>query len=206
MGDLRGIRFPPGVGAIYEESRREGFDLVSEPMTGCLLRTLVCSKPGGSFLELGTGTGAATAWILDGMDLRSSLVTVDNDQRLLSIARRHLGADPRVTFVPADGNVFLDEAPRASFDLVFADTWPGMYENLESALGLLKEGYQARYVSLRGEVVAEDGAIAGGHILPAGLLGREREIDELTELLGESVQIERCVCGELLLSSGGFDA
>jgi predicted O-methyltransferase YrrM len=128
------------VGTIYEESRNEGFDLVSEPMTGCLLRTLVCSKPGGSFLELGTGTGAATAWILDGMDLRSSLVTVENDQRLLSIARRHLGADPRVTFVPADGNVFLDEAPRASFDLVFADTWPGKYENLESALGLLKEG------------------------------------------------------------------
>lgn len=86
------------MGAIYEESRNEGFDLVSEPMTGCLLRTLVSSKPGGSFLELGTGTGAATAWILDGMDLRSSLVTVENDP------------------------------------------WPGKYDNLESALGLLKEG------------------------------------------------------------------
>jgi predicted O-methyltransferase YrrM len=109
-------------------------------MTGCLLRTLVSSKPGGSFLELGTGTGAATAWILDGMDSRSRLVTVENDERLLSIARRHLGADPRVTFVPADGNVFLREAPRGSFDLVFADTWPGKYENLESALRLLKDG------------------------------------------------------------------
>ncbi len=140
MEDLRGIRFPPGVAAIYEESRREGFDLVSEPMTGCLLRTLVASKPGGRFLELGTGTGAATAWILDGMDPRSSLVTVENDERLFSIARRHLGADRRATFVSADGNVFLREAARASFDLIFADTWPGKYENLESALSLLKEG------------------------------------------------------------------
>ena len=137
---MQGVRFPPGVAAIYEESRCEGFDLVSEPMTGCLLRTLVSSKPGGSFLELGTGTGAATAWILDGMDSRSSPVTVESDERLLSIARRHLGADPRVTFVAADGNVFLREVPRACFDLIFADTWPGKYESLESALGLLKQG------------------------------------------------------------------
>ena len=28
----------------------------------------------------------------------------------------------------------------------------------------------------------------------------------MAELLGESVQIERCVCGELLLRAGGFDA
>jgi predicted O-methyltransferase YrrM len=138
--DLQGIRFPPGAAAIYEESRGEGFDLVSEPMTGCLLRTLVSSKPGGRILELGTGTGAATAWILDGMDSRASLVTVESDERVLSIARRHLGADPRATFVSADGNAFLREAPRASFDLIFADTWPGKYENLESALSLLKEG------------------------------------------------------------------
>ena len=74
------------------------------------------------------------------MDAGSTLVTVESDERLLSIARRHLGANPRVTFVSADGNAFLREAPRGSFDLVFADTWPGKYENLESALGLLKEG------------------------------------------------------------------
>jgi predicted O-methyltransferase YrrM len=138
--DLQGICFPPAAAAIYEESRGKGFDLVSEPLTGCLLRTLVSSKPRGSFLELGTGTGAATAWILDGMDSRSRLVTVESDERLLAIARRHLGADPRVTFVPADGNSFLREARGSTFDLIFADTWPGKYESLESALGLLKEG------------------------------------------------------------------
>jgi predicted O-methyltransferase YrrM len=140
MDDLSEVGFPRAAAAIYEESRGEGFDLVSEPMTGCLLRTLVASKPGGRFLELGTGTGAATAWILDGMDPQSSLVTVENDERLHSIARRHLGADPRATFVFADGNVFLREAPRAAFDLIFADTWAGKYEDLESALSLLKQG------------------------------------------------------------------
>jgi predicted O-methyltransferase YrrM len=138
--DLQGIRLPPAAAAIYEDSRREGFGLVSEPLTGCLLRTLVSSKPGGSFLELGTGTGAATAWILDGMDPRSSLVTVEHEEHLLSIARRHLGADPRVTFARADGNAFLREARGSAFDLVFADTWPGKYDSLESALGLLEKG------------------------------------------------------------------
>jgi hypothetical protein len=36
--------------------------------TGLFLRTLAASKPAGRFLELGTGTGVATAWLLDGMD------------------------------------------------------------------------------------------------------------------------------------------
>src|SRR5436309_12151988 len=110
MEDLEGIQFPPAALAIYDESRREGFELVSEPLTGCLLRTLASSKPGGNVLELGTGTGAATAWILDGMAVNGSLVTVDNDERLLAVARRHLGSDRRVTFVAGDGNDFLREA------------------------------------------------------------------------------------------------
>jgi hypothetical protein len=56
MQDLRGTQFPPVAQAIYEESRRQSFDLVSEPLTGSLLRTLASSKPLGAFLELGTGS------------------------------------------------------------------------------------------------------------------------------------------------------
>src|ERR1051325_3222110 len=140
MEDLAGIRFPPAALAIYEESRRAGFELVSEPLTGCLLRMLAASKPGGNFLELGTGTGAATAWILDGMGANGNLVTVENDERLLTIARRHLGSDPRVAFVAADGNAFLRAAQGRRFDVVFADTWAGKYENLELALNLVASG------------------------------------------------------------------
>jgi predicted O-methyltransferase YrrM len=138
--DLEDIHFPETVRSIYEASRREGFELVSEPLTGCLLRTLAASKPAGNFLELGTGTGAATAWILDGMAVDGSLVTVENDERLIAIARRHLGSDGRVAFVSADGNVFLREVQGRSFDLIFADTWAGKYENLELALNLLTPG------------------------------------------------------------------
>jgi predicted O-methyltransferase YrrM len=55
--------------------------MASEPLVGALLRSLAASKPGGRFLELGTGTGVATAWLLDGMDDRATLVSVDNDAR-----------------------------------------------------------------------------------------------------------------------------
>lgn len=47
----------------------------SDHLTGSLLRTLVASKPSGMVLELGTETGLATAWLLDGMDAQARLIT-----------------------------------------------------------------------------------------------------------------------------------
>ncbi len=140
MNDLSGLRFPPAVAAIYAESRARNFAMVSEPLTGVLLRTLAAAKSGGRFLELGTGTGAATAWILDGMDATSSLVTVDTEAELLAVAKTHLGADPRATFVHADAADFLQRAEGQQFDLIFADTWCGKYEALDLALRLLPHG------------------------------------------------------------------
>jgi predicted O-methyltransferase YrrM len=58
----------------------------SEPLLGALLRVLVASKPGGRFLELGTGTGLSTNWILDGMDADSMLVSLDNEAGVQQIA------------------------------------------------------------------------------------------------------------------------
>jgi predicted O-methyltransferase YrrM len=43
----------------------------SDLLTGSLLRLLATAKPSGSILELGTGTGLATAWLLDGMEAQS---------------------------------------------------------------------------------------------------------------------------------------
>ena len=53
--------------------------MASEPKTGALLAALAASKPGGRLLELGTGTGLGTAWLLSGMDADSHLDTVDTD-------------------------------------------------------------------------------------------------------------------------------
>ena len=93
--------------AIVKESDRIGFTMSSEPRTGSLLRALAASKPGGRVLELGTGTGVGTAWLLAGMDAAARLESVESDSSALEIARRHLGRDPRVTFHSIDGAAFL---------------------------------------------------------------------------------------------------
>ena len=79
----------------------------------------------------------STAWLLDGMDSRAQLTTVDHDAALLSILRRHLGADPRLITVCGDGDEFLQSLRGQQFDFIFADTWSGKYRLLEAALGLL---------------------------------------------------------------------
>lgn len=112
--------------------------MASEPLTCSLLRTLAATKPSARFLEL--GSGLSTAWLLDGMDAVSSLTTVDNDEALLAILKKHLGADPRLTVACADGDDFLRSLQGQRFDFIFADTWAGKYRLLDEALALLNPG------------------------------------------------------------------
>jgi len=139
MDDLS-IATPSVLDALRRDTERVGFAMASEPKTGSFLRTLAASKPGGRFLELGTGTGVGTAWLLAGMDLGSHLDSVDTDATLQQIARRHLGHDARVTFHVADGAAFLEQTRPQQFDFIYADAWPGKFSHLEVALSLLRVG------------------------------------------------------------------
>jgi predicted O-methyltransferase YrrM len=114
----------------------------SDQQTGSLLRTLAASKPSGSFLELGTGTGLSAAWLLDGMDAQSSLTTVDKNENHTAIARRFLGHDSRIIFVSMNGTAFIDSmrAQGKTFDFIFADMQPGKFDYLDEALELLAPG------------------------------------------------------------------
>jgi predicted O-methyltransferase YrrM len=133
---------PDSWAAIRRDTEAVGFTMASDASTGSLLRALAATKPGGAFLELGTGTGLATAWLLGGMDADSALLTVDNDEAPVSVARRHLGHDRRVTFAVTDAAALLVTllAEGRKFDLVFADALPGKYTDLEDALALVKVG------------------------------------------------------------------
>ena len=137
MDDLLSINEPKGVSAILADTRAARFTMASEQRTGSLLRTLAASKSSARFLELGSGTGLSTAWLLDGMDAESHLTTVDNDEALLSILKRHLGADSRLSVVHADADEFLQSVRGQHFDFIFADTWSGKYRFLKEALDLL---------------------------------------------------------------------
>jgi predicted O-methyltransferase YrrM len=140
MNDLNNLREPKSIAAIDAEGKSIGFAMPSEPLTCSLLRVLAASKPAGNFLELGSGTGLSTAWILDGMDANSRLTTIDNEESLLQVLRKHLGSDPRLTVVCGDGDEALISLAGQKFDFIFADAWPGKYRFLDETLSLLKPG------------------------------------------------------------------
>lgn len=140
MEDYSNLNEPKAIPALQADTAAAGFTMVSDPLTCSLLRTLAVCRPGGKFLELGSGTGVSTAWILDGMDGTSHLTTIDNEAELLAILQKHLGSDPRLTVVCADGDEFLKSLAGQKFDFIFADTWPGKYRFLDEALSLLSPG------------------------------------------------------------------
>jgi predicted O-methyltransferase YrrM len=140
MDDHTIARAPAGLEAILSDSEALGFNMASEPKTGALLKVLAASKPDGRMLELGTGTGVGTSWLLDGMSEDAHLDTVDNDANVSAVARRHLGSDSRVTFHVADGAEFLSRSGAEPFDLIYADAWPGKFSHLDQALSLLRIG------------------------------------------------------------------
>jgi len=125
---------------IKNGCRQLGFDQTGTDEVGALLSSLCASKPRGRFLELGTGCGLSTAWMLEGMDEASRLISVDNRADVLAVARAYLGDDPRLTLIEGTGKEVIDAHPAHAFDVIFADTWPGKYHYLDEALELLSVG------------------------------------------------------------------
>ena len=123
---------------IERKSKEIGFAMPSDLYIGTLLKTLISSKPGGKFLELGTGIGLSLSWMIDGMDDDSELITVDNDNQLTTIAKEYFGEDGRVKIIGADGAKWIKNYEGSKFDLVFADAWPGKYSEIAEVLDLIK--------------------------------------------------------------------
>lgn len=133
-----------GIPAIYPDllakSAEIGFTMPSDLYIGTLLKTLISSKPGGVFLELGTGIGLSLCWMLEGMDDTAHLTTIDNDPELTMIARHFFGQQDRLDILCMDGGEWIKNYQGPLFDLVFADAWPGKYNELEELLALINPG------------------------------------------------------------------
>lgn len=133
------VRPPHVLPALIAAAEAIGFDMRCTCGTGQLLRLLASLKPGGHLLEIGTGTGVGTAWLLDGMHPDATLTTIEQDPTVLEVARAHLD-DSRLSFVTGDAGQYVATAERASCDLIFADAVPGKYELVEETLALLRPG------------------------------------------------------------------
>jgi predicted O-methyltransferase YrrM len=131
---------PQRLEAILAETRSIGFQSWCWPQVGALLGVMASLKPGGRLLEIGTGTGVGTSWLLDGMDASARLTTVDINSKVQAVARTHLGEDPRLTILCEDAADVIRREPPNSFDLIFADGGAGKHRLLEEALALLRPG------------------------------------------------------------------
>jgi predicted O-methyltransferase YrrM len=131
---------PPRLEAILAETRKIGFQSWCWPQVGALLRVMASLKPAGRLLEIGTGTGVGTSWLLDGMDAGARLITVDINSQVQAVARAHLGTDPRLTLLCEDAADVIRREPPNSFDLIFADGGAGKHRLLDEALALLRPG------------------------------------------------------------------
>lgn len=111
-----------------------------EPAVGRLLAVLAAHLPAPArILELGTGTGVGTAWMVSGVGRRPdvTLVTVENDTNLIELASRGRWPD-WVRFTNRDALDVLDEP--GSYDLIFADAQGGKWEGLDRTIRALAPG------------------------------------------------------------------
>jgi predicted O-methyltransferase YrrM len=131
--------YPTNYSAIDEATKKSGFTMASDPKTCSLLRTLAGTKPAGRILELGTGTGLSTAWILQGMDSSAVLTSIDNDAVFLDIAADYL-KDSRLSLINQDAGLWIENNKQMMFDMIFADTWHGKYLMLDEVLNMLSPG------------------------------------------------------------------
>jgi predicted O-methyltransferase YrrM len=134
------IILPQFYARILAESEKLQFSMPSDLKTGSLLRTLAASKPSGHFLDIGTGTGLSLAWMAEGADDTSRIISIDINAGFQQVAIEYFNDDLRISIVCAEGNEWLTFYDGEQFDLIFADAMPGKFEVLEQTLDLIKVG------------------------------------------------------------------
>jgi demethylmenaquinone methyltransferase/2-methoxy-6-polyprenyl-1,4-benzoquinol methylase len=133
-------RVPDLVRAAERRATVLGFAQSCEPDVGRLLAVLAGGvRPAGRILEIGTGVGAGTAWLLEGLAGRGEveIVSIEVDEaRLAAVASD--AWPPNVRFLAGDVLKLFDSI--GAFDLIFADAQGGKWERLDRTVDALAPG------------------------------------------------------------------
>jgi demethylmenaquinone methyltransferase/2-methoxy-6-polyprenyl-1,4-benzoquinol methylase len=130
---------PAGVAAAVARAEAAGFRLSCDPDVGRFLAVLAAGVPAnGRVLEMGTGAGVGTAWIVHGLGERTDaeVISVEMDPALHAA----VAAAPwpgHVSLRRGDVLAILDDL--GTFDLVFADAQGGKWEGLDRTIGVLRQ-------------------------------------------------------------------
>ena len=131
---------PAAIAAAHARAQAAGFTLACEPGVGRLLAALAATvRASGRILEMGTGVGVGTAWIVHGLTGRSDVevVSVDIDPAVAAHARS-AAWPPWVSLRVGDILQLLEAL--GQFDLIFADAQGGKWEGLERTIAAVRPG------------------------------------------------------------------
>lgn len=184
MAESASANLPDRVREAIERASAAGFEASSEPGIGRVLMTLAAAvRPGGRVLEIGTGMGAGTAWLIEGLAARTDveLVTVEFDPQRACLAAG-AGWPPFVR--PVVGDALVELGGLGSFSLIFADAEGGKLYGLDLTLAA---------VEMRGLLVLDD----------MRLQGRDPAIEDgIVRVRRQLLADDRFICAEMDWSSG----
>jgi len=120
-----------------------GVDTVT-PGTGAALRFIAAASGAQTVVEVGTGTGVGTLWLLNGMTEGGLLTSIDSDVELQNAAKAAVAAAGRSGSARLIAGRALEVLPRLTdngYDLMVVNADPSEYGLfLSQALRLLRPG------------------------------------------------------------------
>jgi demethylmenaquinone methyltransferase/2-methoxy-6-polyprenyl-1,4-benzoquinol methylase len=129
---------PPLVAAAAARAHQAGFPMSCDPAVGRLLAVLATHLPEGArVLELGTGTGVGTAWIVSGLLPRTDVTVTSVEKDPATAAAAASGYWPSFVDLRRD-DALLVLGEGGTFDLIFADAPGGKWEGLDRSVAALR--------------------------------------------------------------------
>jgi predicted O-methyltransferase YrrM len=114
------------------------------PATGAVLRLLATATRARAVVEIGTGLGVSSLWLLDGLAPEAVLTSIDADPDLHAMARQAYAAaghpSGRYRLLTGRAEVLLGRLADGAYDLVFVDITEQRPQWTDAAARLLRPG------------------------------------------------------------------